>query len=117
MAGKEELSGGYFYDLASHQLDYLDLIFGEITEAHGTTAKWPTVRCGRYGRWQVVAQLGVKGRGHWEFAASVKENYTIEIWARKVQSAFLPSFYTHRLVWCLWREDLCEENLTISSFI
>jgi len=27
--------GGYFHDLASHQLDYLDFLFGEIIEAHG----------------------------------------------------------------------------------
>ena len=27
--------GGYFYDLASHQLDYNDFVFGPITEVHG----------------------------------------------------------------------------------
>jgi len=27
--------GGYFYDLASHQLDFLDFIFGKITEVKG----------------------------------------------------------------------------------
>ena len=33
---KKELSGaGYFYDLASHQLDLLDWLFGEISDAYG----------------------------------------------------------------------------------
>jgi len=30
--------GGYFHDLASHQLDYLDFLFGPIVEAHGISA-------------------------------------------------------------------------------
>jgi len=30
--------GGYFHDLASHQLDFLDFLFGEIVEVHGITA-------------------------------------------------------------------------------
>ena len=33
---KKEIAGaGYFYDLASHQLDLLDFLFGEISEVNG----------------------------------------------------------------------------------
>ena len=33
---KPEISGaGHFYDLASHQFDFLDFVFGKITEVHG----------------------------------------------------------------------------------
>ena len=94
---KRELSGaGYFYDLASHQLDYLDFIFGEITEAHGTTAN----RAGLYdvedtvdGRW--LHSSGVKGRGHWEFAAPVKERTdTIEILGSKGSIRFSTFHFT-----------------------
>ena len=30
--------GGYFYDLAPHQIDFLQFLFGPIVEAHGITA-------------------------------------------------------------------------------
>ncbi len=30
--------GGYFYDLASHQLDFLDFVFGPITTAYGISS-------------------------------------------------------------------------------
>jgi predicted dehydrogenase len=35
---KKDIAGaGYFYDLASHQLDLLDYLFGEITDVYGFT--------------------------------------------------------------------------------
>ena len=34
---KEIAGGGYFYDLASHQFDYLDYIFGPIKNANGNS--------------------------------------------------------------------------------
>lgn len=72
---KKEIAGaGYFYDLASHQFDCLDFIFGVITEARGTAKNV----VGLYdvedtvdGEWK--HELGVKGRGHWAFAAPVNE--------------------------------------------
>lgn len=68
---KKEIAGaGYFYDLASHQLDFLDFLFGEIKEVSGTaknTAGLYEVEDTVDGNW--VHQSGVKGSGHWEFAA------------------------------------------------
>ncbi len=72
---KKEVAGaGYFYDLASHQLDYLDFIFGEITEVAGSTknvAGLYDVEDTVDGEW--LHKTGVKGSGHWEFAAHVNE--------------------------------------------
>ena len=31
---------GYFYDLASHQLDFLDFLFGPVVKAHGLAANF-----------------------------------------------------------------------------
>lgn len=67
---KEIAGAGYFYDLASHQLDFLDFLFGEITEANGT----PQNISGLYdvedavdAEWRFKS--GIVGTGHWEFAA------------------------------------------------
>ena len=72
---KKEVSGaGYFYDLASHQLDYLDFVFGEITGAGGTAkniAGLYDVEDTVDGEW--LHTTGVRGSGHWEFAAPVRE--------------------------------------------
>lgn len=69
---KKEIAGaGYFYDLASHQLDYLDFVFGEITEVKGAAknvAGLYDVEDTVDARW--IHRSGVKGSGHWEFAAS-----------------------------------------------
>lgn len=70
---KKEISGGgYFYDLASHQFDYLDFLLGRIAEADGTVKNVS----GLYDVEDVVdAQWkfdsGIVGKGHWEFAANV----------------------------------------------
>ena len=69
---KKEIAGaGYFYDLASHQLDFLDFLFGEITEAIGKTENV----AGLYEVEDIVDakwkhKNGVVGTGHWEFASS-----------------------------------------------
>ena len=72
---KEEIAGaGYFYDLASHQLDYLDFLFGEIAEARATAknvARLYDVEDTVDGEW--THKSGVKGQGHWEFAAGVSQ--------------------------------------------
>lgn len=72
---KKEIAGaGYFYDLASHQLDLLGFLFGEITEVSGTAknvAGLYDVEDTVDGEWK--HKSGIKGRGHWEFAASVNE--------------------------------------------
>lgn len=69
--------GGYFYDLASHQLDMLQHLFGIITEASGICAN----RGGLYDAEDTVSacfrfETGLPGSGSWCFAAheSAKED-------------------------------------------
>jgi predicted dehydrogenase len=64
-----EISGaGHFYDLASHQLDYLDFLFGPVTESVGIAVN----RAGLYPAEDTVTaafrfQNGVTGTGSWCF--------------------------------------------------
>lgn len=65
--------GGIFHDLASHQLDYLDYLFGTITEAHGHA----TNVAGYYDAPDTVVasfkhKNGVVGTGAWSFATSLE---------------------------------------------
>ncbi|MDB5264015.1 MAG: oxidoreductase [Adhaeribacter sp.] len=65
--------GGLFFDLASHQLDLLDYIFGPITEVQGLKAN----QAGLYPAEDIVAAnfafaSGVQGSGLWCF--TVAEN-------------------------------------------
>lgn len=60
--------GGYFFDLASHQFDYLDFLFGPVTEAAGFASNI----AGLYpaedtvvGSWK--HESGVTGNGSWCF--------------------------------------------------
>jgi predicted dehydrogenase len=68
---KREIAGaGYFYDLASHQLDLLDYLLGEITGVQGFTANVG----GLYDVEDTVTaafrfQSGVLGSGSWSFVA------------------------------------------------
>lgn len=68
---QKELAGaGYFYDLASHQLDLLDYLFGEITGVQGFAANVG----GLYEVEDTVTaafrfQSGVLGSGSWSFVA------------------------------------------------
>jgi predicted dehydrogenase len=67
----EIAGGGYFYDLASHQLDLLDYFFGPITHAAGFAAN----QAGAYPAEDIVAgsfvfQNGVLGTGNWCFTAA-----------------------------------------------
>lgn len=61
--------GGYFFDLAAHQLDYLDYIFGPIESVYGFAGN----QAGKYaaadsihGTWKFTS--GVHGVGSWSFA-------------------------------------------------
>lgn len=60
--------GGYFYDLAAHQLDLLQELFGVIVRAHG----YPTNRAGLYEAEDNISacfifESGVAGSGTWCF--------------------------------------------------
>ena len=73
--------GGYFFDLASHQFDYLDFIFGEITEVKGNAKNI----AGLYSAEDTVSgtwthKSGVVGTGSWCFVVdknSVKDEIEI----------------------------------------
>lgn len=77
----EIAGGGYFYDLASHQLDYLDFLFGPIAAVKGLKAN----QAGLYPAEDIVAasfafENGVIGSGLWCFTAASsarKEEITI----------------------------------------
>ena len=62
--------GGYFYDLAPHQLDLLQTMFGVILDAHGIS----TNRAGMYEAEDTVSacfqfENGLSGSGMWCFVA------------------------------------------------
>lgn len=63
--------GGYFFDLASHQLDLLDFFFGPIIKAHGIAVN----QAKAYEAEDMVAgsflfESGVLGTGNWCFSSS-----------------------------------------------
>ncbi len=67
----EIAGGGYFYDLASHQLDFLDYVFGPIVSAKGQAAN----QAGWYPAEDMVCsnfifETGVPGSGTWCFTVS-----------------------------------------------
>ena len=71
----EVAGGGYFYDLASHQLDFLDFLLGPIVEAQG----FATNQAGMYPADDIVSgsfrfQNGVLGQGLWCFTSAASSN-------------------------------------------
>lgn len=67
----ELAGGGYFFDLASHQLDLMDFFFGKITHAKGFSSN----QAGTYKAEDIVVgsfvfQSGVLGSGNWCFTTS-----------------------------------------------
>lgn len=89
-----EIAGaGYFFDLASHQLDYLDFLFGPIKNACGMAAN----RAGLYpaedtvvGSW--MHESGITGNGSWCFVTGeTSERDEIEIVGEE-GTIILPSF-------------------------
>ena len=88
--------GGYFYDLAPHQLDLLQDIFGVIVKAHGYTANRRGLYNGVEDTVNAVFRFesGLTASGAWCFAAheSARED-RIEIFGEKGRLAF--SVYTY----------------------
>lgn len=72
---KPEISGGgYFHDLASHQLDLIEFLLGEISEVTGQASN----RMGWYQASDVISSAfkfknGVTGSGLWNFTAQPEE--------------------------------------------
>ncbi|NLP59406.1 Gfo/Idh/MocA family protein [Lutibacter sp. B1] len=86
----EIAGGGYFYDLASHQLDTMDFLFGPITEASGFSSNqakiYPaediTVGTFRF-------ENGILGHGIWAFnTGNVSEEEVTTIVGSKGQVSF-----------------------------
>ncbi|UBM58531.1 Gfo/Idh/MocA family oxidoreductase [Marinilongibacter aquaticus] len=71
---KPEIAGaGYFYNLASHQLDFFDFLFGPIVRAQGFAANYG----GLYAAEDTtlgsfVFENGVIGQGSWCFASALE---------------------------------------------
>ncbi|WP_373523032.1 Gfo/Idh/MocA family protein [Aquiflexum sp.] len=82
--------GGYFFDLASHQLDLLDFFFGPILKAQGFASnqakayKAEDIVCGSF-----VFESGVVGTGNWCFTTcKVSEIDEITIYGSKGKISF-----------------------------
>ena len=77
----EIAGGGYFFDLAAHQLDYLDYVFGPIQSVTGTAGN----QAGLYPAADVITgqftfKNGIQGVGSWCFTVdekSAKDELTI----------------------------------------
>ena len=75
---QQKIAGaGYFYDLASHQLDLVDFLLGPVSSAHGLSGN----QAGLYEVEDTVTAImklesGILGTGHWSFVthASAKKD-------------------------------------------
>ena len=92
----EVAGGGYFYDLASHQLDAMDFLFGPIAEAQGFAAN----QAGIYPAEDITVgsfrfDNGILGHGVWSFNTSnVSDEEVTTIVGSKGQVSF-PFFSDH----------------------
>ena len=105
--------GGYFYDLAPHQIDLLQNIFGVITRAHG----YPANRAHLYKAEDTVSacfffENGVTGSGSWCFVGheSAKED-CIEIIGDKGSLSF--SVFTYEPIVLITSEG--KESITVPN--
>lgn len=94
----EVAGGGYFYDLASHQLDALDFMFGPISEAKGFSAN----QSKQYLADDMTVGIfefenGIVGKGIWAFNGSkASQNEMTTIVGSKGQISF-PFFGDHHV--------------------
>ena len=105
--------GGYFYDLAPHQIDLLQNIFGVITRAHG----YPANRAHLYKAEDTVSacfffENGVTGSGSWCFVGheSAKED-CIEIIGDKGSLSF--SVFTYEPIVLVTSEG--KQSITVPN--
>lgn len=109
--------GGYFYDLAPHQLDLLQYFFGVIVKAHGYTAN----RVGFYDVEDTVNaafrfENGLTGSGAWCFAAheSARED-RIEIFGTQGRLSF--SVYTYAPIRVSTSEGTKDIEVPLPSYV
>ena len=105
--------GGYFYDLAPHQIDFLQNIFGVITRAHG----YPANRAHLYKAEDTVSacfffENGVTGSGSWCFVGheSAKED-RIEVIGDKGSLSF--SVFTYEPIVLITSEG--KQSITVPN--
>ena len=105
--------GGYFYDLAPHQIDLLQNIFGVITRAHG----YPANRAHLYKAEDTVSacfffENGVTGSGSWCFVGheSAKED-RIEVIGDKGSLSF--SVFTYEPIVLITSEG--KQSITVPN--
>lgn len=90
--------GGHFHDLAAHQFDYLEYVFGPIKEVKGTA----TNQAGLYTTDDAVAaafqfENGVMGTGSWCFTVPEKQSMdVVEVIGSKGKISF--SFFTNTVL-------------------
>lgn len=100
--------GGIFYDLASHQLDFLDFIFGPVKKVSGIARNFGNLYKAED---TVVAQMefenGVLGSGTWSFVSdNSSKRDVIEIIGTKGRIEF--STYGHEPVLLFKERDFLE---------
>ena len=105
--------GGYFYDLAPHQIDLLQNLFGVITRAHG----YPANRAHLYEAEDTVSacfffESGITGSGSWCFVGheSAKED-RIEIIGEKGSLSF--SVFTYEPIELITSEG--RQSITVPN--
>lgn len=86
----EIAGGGYFYDLASHQFDFLDYLFGPVREVSGRTDNLAGLyRAEDYVNAEFKFESGVLGTGLWSFSVFEKDSIDlIEIYGDKGKISF-----------------------------
>jgi len=90
--------GGHFHDLAAHQLDYLEFVFGPIKEVNGIA----TNQVGLYSAEDAVSAVfqfesGVLGTGSWCFTVPEKQTSEVtEIIGSKGRISF--SFFSNQVL-------------------
>ena len=88
--------GGYFYDLASHQLDIMDFIFGPIVEAKGFSLN----QAGKYPADDITVgsfkfKNGILGNGVWAFNTSAISESDITVIEGSKGRVSFPFFGDH----------------------
>ena len=89
--------GGHFHDLASHQLDYLEYVFGPIAKVRGVA----TNQAGLYTVEDAVTsafqfESGIIGTGSWCFTVPEKQSMDVtEIVGSKGKISF--SFFSNTI--------------------
>ena len=104
-----EIGGaGHFYDLASHQFDYLDFVFGPVTDVKGSASNL----AGLYPAEDTVSaswkhQSGVIGSGSWCFVVD-KGQFTDEIEIIGEDGKIILPTFTHGKVTVFNKNGLTE---------